>query len=70
MIGAIYEVMIAFELSKMKEAADRRMREALTPEAYKEWKRECEAERRHNELCQAIKDAGNNARPYNFWGTR
>ena len=41
---------------------ERKMQEKLSPEAFKEWKAEQTAERRHKELCQSIENAGKNAR--------
>jgi hypothetical protein len=48
------------ELEKM---IDQQQKNYLSPEEYKEWKIEQTVERRHKEICQAIRDAGTNARP-------
>lgn len=62
-VRMIAEMFIAMEVVRMRAEHDRYMRELLSPEEYKAWKQECETERRHNELCKAIRDAGENARP-------
>lgn len=48
----------------------RKMRDCLTPEQFEKWQAERAAERRHRELCDAIEQAGRNARPRGlgiFW---
>lgn len=63
-------VLLGLQLAKLEQDADRRMRDMLTPEAYRTWKAEKLMERRHQELCKAIRDAGAAARPRGlgiFW---
>lgn len=63
-------VLLGIQLAKLEQDADRRMRDMLTPEAYRIWKAEKLMERRHQELCKAIRDAGKAARPRGlgiFW---
>lgn len=40
--------------------------ERMTPEGFKAWQAERTAERRHQEVCAAIKQAGENARPRRY----
>ena len=47
---------------QLEQHAERNARERLTPEQFQEWKRERTEERRHQELCQAIRDTGRKPR--------
>ena len=51
--------------------AERKMRESLTPEQYREWQAERTAERRHRELCEALRASGRSQyTPWNPIGRR
>lgn len=58
-------VAIAAENEKARQREEERvqmMRENLTPEQFKEWQAEETAERRHRELCAAIRQSGTTVR--------
>ena len=67
MFFAVEDLMSIFDLEKARIEGERRAediaRESLTPEDFEAWKAERTAERRHKEMCEAIRAAGNNARP-------
>lgn len=63
-------ILIGIELAKISRDTDRHMRENLPPSQYKIWKTEQIRERRHQELCKAIRSAGEASKPRGigiFW---
>lgn len=56
--AAIYGIIMA----KTEAETESRMKERMTREMFREWKSERTQERRHRELCMAIRDAGERAR--------
>lgn len=52
---------LAAAIGLIEAQAEARLRQRLTPQQFREWQAEKTAERRHQELVRAIRDAGESA---------
>lgn len=69
--AAAVVVMAAARQAQCDAEIERKMRESLPPEQYKEWRTEQTAERRHRELCEALRASGRSQySPWNPVGSR